>query len=139
MTDKTTLFDLTGRSALVTGAAGGIGAAVARALATAGASVLVTDVDGAAAAVVAEKIVAEGGIARSAALDVRDRASADVAVAAAAELTGGVLHILVNNAGVTDPAMFAQTTEESVLRLLDIHLLGTFRCTQAALAKLATD
>ncbi|MFD6399149.1 SDR family NAD(P)-dependent oxidoreductase [Nocardia sp. NPDC060249] len=139
MTVNTALFDLTGRSALVTGAAGGIGAAVARALATAGAAVLVTDVDGAAAAVVADKIVAEGGVARSAALDVRDRASADAAVAAAAELADGVLHILVNNAGVTAPAMFAETSEESVSLLLDIHLLGTFRCSQAALAKLATD
>ncbi|MCA2207801.1 SDR family NAD(P)-dependent oxidoreductase [Nocardia rosealba] len=139
MTTKTTRFDLTGRSALVTGAAGGIGAAVAGALAEAGASVLVTDLDGAGAAAIADKIVAASGIARSAVLDVRNRASAKAAVAAAAELTGGTLHILVNNAGVTDPAMFADTTEESVRRLLDIHLLGTFRCTQAALPKLATD
>ncbi|WP_330255653.1 SDR family oxidoreductase [Nocardia sp. NBC_00565] len=132
-------FDLTGRSALVTGAAGGIGSAVARAYAAAGAAVLVTDVDGAAAADVAEKITAEGGTAGSAALDVRDRAAADAAVAAAAELGDGTLHILVNNAGVTDPAMFADTTEDSIRRLIDIHLMGTFTCSQAALPKLATD
>ena len=55
------LFDLTGRSAMVTGAAGGIGAPVAQALATAGASVLVTDIDKDAAAGTAERISAAGG------------------------------------------------------------------------------
>ncbi|PQM49102.1 7-alpha-hydroxysteroid dehydrogenase [Mycobacterium talmoniae] len=64
------LFDLTGRSALVTGAGGGIGAAVAQALATAGAAVLVTDVDADAAGAVAERICAAGGKADSVALDV---------------------------------------------------------------------
>lgn len=133
------LFDLTGRSALVTGAAGGIGSAVAEALAAAGAAVLVTDVDGAAAAAVAERINAAGGKADSAALDVRDRAAADAAAAQAAGLTEGVLHILVNNAGVTDPAMFADTTVESFQRIHDIHVLGAFTCSQAALPFLATD
>ena len=52
-------FDLTGRSALVTGAAGGIGSAVAEALADAGAAVLVTDLDKDAAAAVAERISAQ--------------------------------------------------------------------------------
>jgi 3-oxoacyl-[acyl-carrier protein] reductase len=133
------LFDLSGRAAMVTGAAGGIGAAVAGALAAAGAAVLVTDVDPAAAAATAEKITANGGVAVATALDVRDRAAADAAAAKAAELADGTLHIVVNNAGVTAPAMLADTTEESVLRLLDIHLIGTIRCVQAALPFLATD
>ncbi|WP_280335376.1 SDR family NAD(P)-dependent oxidoreductase [Nocardia wallacei] len=133
------LFDLTGRSALVTGAAGGIGSAVAQALATAGAGVLVTDRDGDAAAAVAEKITGNGGTAASFAFDVTDRDAADAAVERAAALTGGVLHIVVNNAGVTAPAMFPKTTAESVRRLFDIHALGTINCTQAALAYLPTD
>jgi len=132
-------FDLTGRSALVTGAAGGIGAAVAQALALAGATVLVTDVDGERAAAVAEQISASGGKAESAALDVRDRPAADAAVGQAAALTGGVLHILVNNAGVTAPAMFKDLDEETFRLVLDIHLLGAFHCSQAALAFLPTD
>jgi len=139
MADNIGLFDLTGRSALVTGAAGGIGSAVAQALAAAGAAVLVTDVDAAAAAAVAEKISARGGKADSIALDVRDKDSADAAVARAAGFTEGVLHVLVNNAGVTAPAMFADLKEESFQRMLDIHLLGAFHCAQAALPFLATD
>lgn len=132
-------FALDGRSALVTGAAGGIGSAVAVALAQAGAAVLVTDVDADAAAVVAKRITAEGGTADSVALDVRDRASADAAAQRAAGLAGGALHILVNNAGVTAPAMFKDMTEESVRRLIDIHLMGTILCAQAALPYLPTD
>ncbi len=91
-----TLFDLTGRSALVTGSGSGIGAAVACALAGAGAAVLVSDVDADAASTVAERICANGGKAEGIALDVRDRAAADAAAARAAGLTEGVLHILVN-------------------------------------------
>ncbi|MCE4266379.1 SDR family NAD(P)-dependent oxidoreductase [Rhodococcus globerulus] len=139
MTATNPMFDLTGRSALVTGAAGGIGSAVARAFATAGATVLVTDVDGDAAAAVAERITAAGGKADSLALDVRDRAAADAAVARAAGFTEGKLHILVNNAGVTAPAMFKDLAQDSFQRMLDIHLLGAFHCSQAALPFLATD
>ena len=139
MSQRNALFDLTGRSALVTGAAGGIGSAVAAALARAGASVLVTDLDGSAAESVAEKIRAEGGIAEGYALDVCNREAADAAVAAAANLTDGTLHILVNNAGVTAPAMFGKLKEESFRRIIDIHLMGAFHCAQAALPFLPSD
>ncbi|MFF0224095.1 SDR family oxidoreductase [Streptomyces sp. NPDC004629] len=139
MTDRTGLFDLTGRSALVTGAAGGIGSAVAGALARAGAAVLVTDVDGDAAAAVAERLTTSGLTADSAALDVTDRNAADRAVSRAAALADGALHILVNNAGITAPAMFDQLEEDSVRRLIEIHVMGAFHCTQAALPHLPTD
>src|ERR1700730_8473095 len=96
-------FDLTGRSALVTGAVGGIGSAVAQALADAGAAVLVTDLEKDAAAAVAERISALGGRAESSALDVSDRDSADAAAAHAAALADGELHIVIHHAGGTRP------------------------------------
>ena len=132
-------FDLTGRSAVVTGAAGGIGSAVAAALAQAGAAVLVTDVDADAAAAVAERISASGGRAESAALDVTDPDSAEAAAAKAAELADGAIHILINNAGVTRPAMFEKLTAESMRLLLDVHTVGAFNCTQAVLPYVPTD
>ncbi|OMC42067.1 3-oxoacyl-[acyl-carrier-protein] reductase [Mycobacterium sp. GA-1841] len=134
-----TYFDLTGRSALVTGAGAGIGAAVSEALAAAGASVLVTDISGEAAATVADRINTAGGKADSAALDVSDRAAAEAAAAQAAALTEGNLHIVVNNAGVTSPAMFPKLTDETFRLTFDIHVMGTFHVTQSALPHMPTD
>ncbi|CQD24111.1 3-oxoacyl-ACP reductase [Mycolicibacterium conceptionense] len=134
-----TYFDLTGRSALVTGAGAGIGAAVSEALAAAGASVLVTDISGEAAAAVASAINTAGGKADSAALDVSDREAAEAAAAQAAALTEGNLHILVNNAGVTSPAMFPKLTDETFRLTFDIHVMGTFHVTQSALPHMPTD
>lgn len=133
------LFDLTGRAALVTGAGAGIGAAVSEALARAGAAVLVTDISGDAAAAVAERINTAGGKADSAALDVSDRDAAVAAAERAAGLGAGQLHILVNNAGVTSPAMFPKLTDETFRLTFDIHVMGTFHCTQAALPHIPTD
>jgi 3-oxoacyl-[acyl-carrier protein] reductase len=130
-------FSLDGRSALVTGAGNGIGAAVARAYAAAGAAVLVTDLDKDAAAAVAAQIVADGGRAESAALDVRDESRAAEAAEQAAALTGGVLHILVNNAGAIAPAMFPKMTKEQFDFVLDVHVGGTFAVSHAALPYLA--
>lgn len=133
------LFDLSGRAALVTGAGAGIGAAVARALARAGAAVMVTDLDGAAAKAVARLIEEAGGSADSASLDVRDRATADEVSERAAALAGGTLHVLVNNAGAIAPAMFADLAEEQFRFVVDVHLGGTFTCSKAALSYLPDD
>ncbi|OBK85665.1 SDR family NAD(P)-dependent oxidoreductase [Mycolicibacter sinensis] len=132
-------FDLRGRSAVVTGAAGGIGSAVATALAEAGAAVLVTDIDGDAAAEVAERISASGHRAAATTLDVADRDSADAAASKAAELADGKIHILINNAGVTRPAMFEKLSADSMRLLLDVHTVGAFNCTQAVLPYVPTD
>ncbi len=133
------LFSLEGRSALVTGAGSGIGAAVSKAFARAGAAVLVTAVAAAAAALTAKAIREEGGTAEHAELDVRDAEAAATAAAQAAALTGGTLHVLVNNAGAIAPAMFPKLSEEAFRHVLDIHLVGAFTCSQAVLAHLPDD
>ncbi|QDQ90290.1 SDR family oxidoreductase [Rhodococcus sp. WB9] len=133
------MFELTGKSALVTGAGSGIGASVAHAYARAGAAVLVTDVDGDAAAAVAAEITAAGGSAKSAALDVRDGEAAAAAAEQAAALNDGTLNILVNNAGAIAPAMFPNLEEDDFRRIVDIHLVGSFVCSKAVLPYLPTD
>lgn len=133
------MFSLTGRSALVTGAGSGIGAAVAHAFARAGAAVVVTDVDEDAAIAVAREIVAAGGRAESAVVDVRQAKQAAQAALQAAHLTGGVLHIVVNNAGVIAPAMFENMTADQFRFVMDVHVGGTFTVSQAALPLLPDD
>lgn len=127
------MFELTGRSALVTGAGSGIGASVAHAYAAAGAAVLVTDVNEGAAAAVAAEITAAGGTAKAAVLDVRDAAQAAAAAEQAAALGGGIVHILVNNAGAIAPAMFPNLEEDDFRRIVDIHLVGSYVCSKAVL------
>lgn len=133
------MFSLVGRSALVTGASGGIGSAVARAMSQAGADVTVSDVDLDAAEKIAAELMEAGGTARAVRLDVRDRDQADAAVRVAAEANGGRLTIVVNNAGVTAAAMFAKMTAEQFDLVLDVHLKGTFNVSQAALPFLPDD
>lgn len=130
---------LDGRVALVTGAGGGIGAAVAAAFAEAGAKVLAVDLDGAAAQATARTIVDDGGTAEALAVDVTDSAAVEEAAARAAKLGDGTVHILVNIAGAIAPAMFGDMTEQAFRRILDIHLTGSFLCAKAVLPHLPDD
>lgn len=95
--DRNRRFD--GRVAIVTGAAGGIGEAYARALAAEGASVVVADIDDERAAKVAEDIVAGGGTAIGLRVDVSDPGSTTAMAAATVDAFGGIDH-LVNNAAI---------------------------------------
>jgi D-sorbitol dehydrogenase (acceptor) len=119
---------LGGRSALITGAARGIGAAFARAYAAEGATVAIGDVDMARAESTAAEI---GAAAYAVRLDVTDQASIDAAVAAVAD-RAGALDILVNNAAVFDLAPIVEITRESYDRLFRINVAGTLFTLQAA-------
>jgi 3-oxoacyl-[acyl-carrier protein] reductase len=127
-----------GRVALVTGAGAGIGAAVARRLGDEGAAVAVVDRDGDAANEVAREITDAGGRAVGIAADVSLREQVRTAVEAAAGL-GDALHIVVNNAGITRPAMFPNLDEEQFRAVLDVHLIGTYTVSQEALLHMPDD
>jgi 3-oxoacyl-[acyl-carrier protein] reductase len=124
-------MQLSDRVAIVTGAGAGVGRGIARALAEAGAAVLVTDVALAAAERVAEELVAAGGRALPARLDVRLQAEAEAACATAVERLGG-LDILVANAGSTARMPFLEMPVSFFDDLLHLNLTGTFLCAQAA-------
>jgi NAD(P)-dependent dehydrogenase (short-subunit alcohol dehydrogenase family) len=119
-----------GRVALVTAAAQGIGAAVARRLADEGASVVVTDLQEEKAAKVAAEI---GSRALALRVDVTSRDEVDAAVAAAVERFGR-LDVVVNNAGGCIVSTVPEdTTAEEWHQQLDLTLVGASRCIQAAL------
>jgi NAD(P)-dependent dehydrogenase (short-subunit alcohol dehydrogenase family) len=124
------LLRLDGRRALVTGAGGGIGAAIARFLADAGAHVIVADLDARKAEETAESVRRDGDSARSVQLDVADEAS--IAAAFVAFSSGDPLDILVNNAGIFPSARFPDVSAELFDRTIAINLRGAFLCTQQA-------
>lgn len=124
------VFDLTNKTALVTGAGSGIGAAIAQALADAGAVVLVTDRDAAAGAAVVEVIRARRRSAEFLELDVADEAQC----AAAADSTAGRnVSILVNNAGIGTVGTILQTGGEDLDRLYAVNVRGVFNMCKAFL------
>jgi 3-oxoacyl-[acyl-carrier protein] reductase len=129
---------LDGRTALVTGAGAGIGAAVARRLAAEGASVAVIDIDAAAAQAVADEIAAAGGNAIGVGADVAASEQVVDAVARAAEL-GDHIHIAVSNAGIIRPAMLPDLDESRFRQVLDVHLMGTYNVVRAVLPHLPAD
>jgi NAD(P)-dependent dehydrogenase (short-subunit alcohol dehydrogenase family) len=124
--DYRTLFDLSGRTALVVGAASGIGEASAIALAAFGARVVCADVDLDGAGRTADTIAGDGGSAEALALDVRDPA----AVAAARERVVAP-DVLVATPSVNVRKPLLALADEEFDRIIDINLRGTFRLLRA--------
>lgn len=130
---------LEGKTALVTGGSRGIGAAIAKRLASEGASVAITYSKGAAAAAaVVSEIEGSGGKAIALQADAGDSAALNAAVEQTVSTLGGI-DVLVNNAGTAVPKTFEQTTLEELDRLIDINIRGTFVMTQAALKHMKSD
>ncbi len=127
------LTDLSGRVAVVTGAAAGLGRAEAIGLAQAGATVVVNDIGAALNdSDVFDEIKAVGSKAVAVAGDVSQRSTADEMVATA-EREGG-LDIVVNNAGVTRDRMLFNMTDEDWDLVINVHLRGHFLLTRNAAA-----
>jgi 3-oxoacyl-[acyl-carrier protein] reductase len=123
------MFDLTGRYALVTGATGGIGGAIARAFHAQGATVALSGTR----AEVLEQLAAElGERAYVVPANLKDEAAVD-ALPAAAEAAMGGLDILVHNAGVTRDNLFLRMKDEEWSDVLAINLSAGFRLYRAAL------
>jgi 3-oxoacyl-[acyl-carrier protein] reductase len=123
-------MQLHGKSAIVTGAAQGIGAAVARAFAAAGARVCVADVALDRAETLARELRAGGTEALAVRCDVASRDQVD-AMANSARKCFGRVDILVNNAGIVRPAMLHRMTADQWNDVIAVHLTGAFNCLQA--------
>jgi 2-hydroxycyclohexanecarboxyl-CoA dehydrogenase len=125
-------MSLAGKTAIVTGAASGIGLAAARRLAKDGANVAIWDINEDAAQAAAAELVKEGLKAIASRVDVSKRAEIDAAVKVAKEKFGPI-SILVNNAGISAFTPFMQITEEQWDRIMQVNLKSVLICTQAVL------
>ena len=123
------MFDLTGKAALVTGASGGIGGAIARALHAQGAVVTLSGTRADALAALAQAL---GERAHVVAARMDDPADID-RLAKEAEGAMGKLDILVNNAGITRDNISMRMKDEEWDKVLQVNLTGTFRLTRAAM------
>jgi len=127
------MFDLTGKTALVTGASGGIGGAIARALHRHGATVALAGTRTAALEALAQELAAESaGRTYILTADLADPDAADK-LARDAEAAMGKLDILVNNAGITRDNLALRMKDEDWQAVLDVNLTAAFRLTRAAL------
>lgn len=123
------MFDLTGKSALVTGASGGIGAEIARALHGAGASVALHGTRVAPLEELAAELGERGHVTPA---DLSDAAAVDALPKTASEAMGG-LDILVNNAGITRDNLFMRMSNEEWETVLNVNLTSAFRLSKAVL------
>jgi 3-oxoacyl-[acyl-carrier protein] reductase len=123
------MFRLDGKAALVTGASGGIGAAIAQALHTQGADVALSGTRRDALEALADQLGARAHVCPA---DLRDTSASD-ALIETAENAVGPLHILVNNAGMTRDMLALRMSDQDWQAVLDVDLSAPFRLARAAL------
>ncbi len=126
-----TMRRLAGKTVLVTGAARGIGAAIARKCAQEGAQVALCDRERPAAQAAADALRQEGGIAAGFVADVADAESVRALVGAVCGHFGRI-DVLVNNAGIVQDAQLKNMRDEEWEQVIAVNLSGVYRCTRAA-------
>jgi 3-oxoacyl-[acyl-carrier protein] reductase len=123
------MFDLTGMTALVTGASGGIGSAIAKALAAQGATLALSGSNEDKLKAFAAEL---GGDHKTIVCNLSDPASVDALVPQAVEALGGRLDILVNNAGITRDNLILRMKDEEWSQVIQVNLEAAFRLVRAA-------
>jgi 3-oxoacyl-[acyl-carrier protein] reductase len=124
------MFDLTGKTALVTGASGGIGGAIAKALHAQGAKVVLSGTRQEALDALKVEL---GGNAFTATCNLSDIASVEALVKTAEEAAGSGIDILVNNAGITKDNLFMRMKDEEWDSVIAVNLTAAFRLSRAVL------
>lgn len=125
-------FGMRDRVALITGAAGGIGFAIAQSLGHAGARIVINDLSAEACAEAVAKLAAEGIEARAASFDVADEATVQASRKALRDAGWGV-DVLVSNAGNQNRKPLVEMSREEWGRIMAVHLDGAFNCTRTFL------
>jgi 2-deoxy-D-gluconate 3-dehydrogenase len=125
------LLDLTGKAAIVTGGAKGIGRGIAARLAEAGAKVLIADIDSDGAHKTAEEMIDRGWSAGAYGVDISNEQQVAAMIAYCRDKFGS-LDILVNNAGIYPPSPVAQMTQEQFEKVMHVNLRSVFLTTKHA-------
>jgi len=126
-----------GATVIISGAAGGLGRALALRFAQAGARTVLLDLDATGLASVEREIAVQGGQSMAIACDVTDATACELAVQRAHERFGRV-DVLVNNAGITHRSPFATTRAEVLRRVVEVNLFGAINLTRPAVAQLVS-